>query len=78
MGFAEDLQRVCLVQIERSREIVKRTMLELLSQCVERSPVGNPDLWKANQGTIAARDAYREEVSAFSARHGALLQRPNP
>lgn len=67
MGFAEDLNRVCMVQIERSREIVKRTMLEVLSQCVERSPVGNPDLWKANQGAVAARDAYREEAFTYNA-----------
>lgn len=67
MGFAEDLQRVCLVQIERSREIVRRTLLEILSDCVDGSPVGNPDLWKANQGVISSREAYREEAFTYNA-----------
>ena len=67
MGFADDLQRVCLVQIDRARDIVRRTVLEVLSECVDRSPVGNPDLWKANQSAIAARDAYREAAFTFNA-----------
>lgn len=54
------------VQMERIAErikgdqkaVVQKVMLNLVTKIIERSPVGNPENWKANQGMLQQRRAY--------------------
>ena len=47
MGFAEDLKKICDRAGDKAELVVRRAALELYGQMIERSPVGNPDLWKS-------------------------------
>ncbi|MFC4924555.1 hypothetical protein [Delftia deserti] len=67
--FSQTLAALCNAHKERMRDVVQLTMLNLFSQCVDMSPVGNPDIWKANAGAMAARDAYREEAFTYNAQN---------
>lgn len=64
--FAKSLAALCNAQKERAKDVVRLTMLDLYGQCVERSPVGNPSLWKGNAGVMAARGAYLEDAHAYN------------
>lgn len=57
MGFAEDLKKICDRAGDKAELVVRRAALELYGQMIERSPVGNPDLWKspAPSGYVGGR-----------------------
>lgn len=67
MGFAEDLQRLCDAAGEKASETVRRVGLELYSEMIDRSPVGNPDLWQANKQAVYMRETYNVWVDAINA-----------
>ena len=59
-------------QIDQEMETKVRTIaLAMLTEVIERSPVGNPDLWKANidfrAKNVALADAYDANVDARNA-----------
>lgn len=57
-GFAESVQ----IFVDRAKanadEVVRATGLKILARLIQRSPVGNPELWKINSGAVAIRDAH--------------------
>lgn len=67
MGFAEDLKRLCDAAGEKAEETVRRVGLELYSDMVDMSPVGNPDLWQANKQASYMRETYNVWVEAINA-----------
>lgn len=66
MGFAEDLQKICLRAQDKTEKVVRRAALELFSEMVNRSPVGNPDLWEANKAKVYARETYNLFAGALN------------
>ena len=44
--------------------IARKVALDLFSSVVARSPVGNPDIWKANEGRRKARETYNATAAA--------------
>lgn len=66
MGFASDLQKICLREQDKIEKVVRRAALEVLSEMVDRSPVGNPDLWEANKAQAYARETYNLFVGALN------------
>jgi len=50
-----DVAAWCQKAQARGDQVLRAISLELLSRIVLRSPVGNPDLWKANRGTAQDR-----------------------
>lgn len=46
--------------------VVRKTTIDLLSSVVTRSPVGNPDVWKANRGQALGRETYNVFVEAIN------------
>jgi hypothetical protein len=53
--FALDVAAWCLKAQARGDQALRAISLELLSRIVLRSPVGNPDLWKANRVSLEDR-----------------------
>ncbi len=47
--------------------VVRKATLELFSKVVQRSPVGNPELWAANAEISAQRQSYTAAAEAFNA-----------
>lgn len=47
MGFAADLAKLCAKAGDKAELVVRKAALDLYGQMIERSPVGNPDLWKS-------------------------------
>lgn len=47
MSFARDLALLCQRAGDKAELVVRKTALDLYGQMIERSPVGNPDLWKS-------------------------------
>lgn len=57
--FAADVKKwIDSVDI-KATELLRAIALEVLSRVVLRSPVGNPDLWKANAEVVANRKAIQ-------------------
>ncbi len=46
MGFASDLKKLCAKAGDNAEEVVRKVAIELQNGMIEKSPVGNPDLWK--------------------------------
>lgn len=46
--------------------VVRKTTIDLLSSVVARSPVGNPDGWKANRGQAIGRETHNVFVEAIN------------
>ena len=46
MGFAEDVKKWTIKCASNSDQAVRKTVLRVVDSIVERSPVGNPDLWQ--------------------------------
>lgn len=61
--FTIDIRKFIEKTKARADEVVRRIAVELLRRIVLKSPVGNPELWAANQ--IAAE--YNAEVGAHNA-----------
>jgi hypothetical protein len=46
MGFAADLNKLCAKAGDKAEQVVRKVAIELQNGMIEKSPVGNPDLWK--------------------------------
>ncbi len=55
--FAADVKAFCDKAQIRSDEALRAIAIELLGRVVTRSPVGNPELWAANQTAVEGRKA---------------------
>lgn len=44
-------------------QVIQKTAIDMLGQIIDRSPVGNPELWASN----AVASNYNQEVSGFNA-----------
>lgn len=67
MSFAKDLALLCAKAQDKCEQVVRRASLELYAEMIDRSPVGNPDLWEANKGRAYMRDTYNLWVDAHNA-----------
>lgn len=67
MSFSLDLKAFADKAKGNVEQVVKKVSIDLLSAVVDRSPVGNPELWAANiqnrQANTAAADAYDYNVA---------------
>lgn len=66
MGFAANLKRLCDAAGEKAEMVVRSAALDLAGQMVDRSPVGNPDLWKENRQAFYMRETYNLWVGAIN------------
>lgn len=66
MGFTEDLTRAIAKLQKQTEMAVRETALELVAGMIEKSPVGNPDLWKANADVQAAKAKYLDVAIAHN------------
>lgn len=53
---------------ERADLVVRQVAIDLLSSVIDKSPVGNPELWAANAGALYARANYNLFAAATGAR----------
>lgn len=67
MGFADDLRVLCERAGKKAEMVVRKTALDLGGQMIDRSPVGNPDLWKINKQAIYMRETHNLWVDAINA-----------
>lgn len=67
MGFAQDLALLCVKAEEKCEKVVRRAALELYGDMIQRSPVGNPDVWKINKGQAYMRETHNLWVDAINA-----------
>lgn len=67
MSFSLDLKAFAEKAKGNVEQVVKKVSIDLLSAVVDRSPVGNSELWAANiqhrQANTAAADAYDYNVA---------------
>lgn len=67
MGFAADLETLAKAAKENAELVVRKVALDLGGQMVERSPVGNPDLWAPNKDAAYMRETYNLFAGAINA-----------
>jgi hypothetical protein len=65
--FALDVARWCEKAKDNADTVLRGVVIELLSRVVLRTPVGNPDLWKANAKVISGRQRFNADVDAVNA-----------
>lgn len=53
---------------DRNNIIIRKVMIDMAARLIERSPVGNPDLWKSNQGQAYKRETYNLFAGALGVR----------
>lgn len=58
MSFADELRAFAEKAEENANRVLRAVCLEILKRIVARSPVGNPELWKANQRPIYRRQTH--------------------
>lgn len=56
--FAIDVAKWCEKAKENADTVLRGVVVELLTRVVLRTPVGNPDLWKANAGAVYRRETF--------------------
>lgn len=65
--FSLDLKAFAEKAKGNAEQVIKKVSIDLLTAVVDRSPVGNPELWAANiqhrQSSTAAADAYDYNVA---------------
>lgn len=66
--FAADVQAFIDEAGVRADEAVRAISLELLNRVVTRTPVGNPELWAANQVTVETRRAVQDAAERIGKR----------
>lgn len=67
MSFADSLNKICKRAGDKAEMVVRKTALELQSQMIERSPVGNPNLWEINKQAVYMRETHNLFVDAMNA-----------
>ena len=73
-SFTDQLNKAVAVAQGRIDEVAKTTVVLIAQQLVQRSPVGNPDLWKANALPAARRETYNTTVDAYNAETGSKIK----
>jgi len=63
MSFALDLSKFIEKAQGNAEEVVRKVGIDMLAKVVDRSPVGNPDLWAVN----ATASQYNNAVSEWNA-----------
>jgi hypothetical protein len=63
MSFSLDLKAFAAKAEANAETVIKKVAIDLLGAVVDRSPVGNPELWAAN----ATATQYNNEVSRLNA-----------
>ena len=63
MSFALDLKAFAAKAEANAETVIKKVAIDLLGAVVDRSPVGNPELWAAN----ATATQYNNEVARLNA-----------
>lgn len=66
MSFSDHLKQLCLQAGERCEEVVRAVAIDMQGQMIEKSPVGNPDLWKGNAGVQSAKTQYLDAAIAYN------------
>ena len=66
-GFAESVQIFVDRAKENANEVVRVTGFKILARLIERSPVGNPELWKVNTEAVRQRDRASDINAALRA-----------
>lgn len=66
--FAADVRKFATKAETNGNQALRAICLELLNRVVLRSPVGNPDLWKANADPIYERKSARNFARDFGKR----------
>lgn len=77
-GFADSLAKVCLAAGEKCETVVKLAALDIYGQVIQRSPVGNPDIWKINERQTYQRETYNlfaEAINADAGKNGKRVRR---
>jgi hypothetical protein len=66
MGFADDIAKFSVKVQGNSDAVVRRTVFRIMEKVAERSPVGNPRLWKVNVDRQArsTKRLKRKDLSA--------------
>ena len=67
MKFSEYLQKRCMEAGDKAETIARKTADRLLNSMINKSPVGNPDVWKANQQAQYMRETHNMWVDVINA-----------
>lgn len=74
-SFTTQLNKAVALAQGRIDEVARTTVVLIAQQLVQRSPVGNPDGWKANALPSARRETYNTAVDAYNADTGGKVRR---
>ena len=74
-SFTDQLNKAVAFAQGRVDEVMRTAVVLIAQQLVQRSPVGNPDGWKANALPSARRETYNTTVAAYNAQPGAKVRR---
>lgn len=66
MSFSLDISRFAEKAKANTELVVKKIAIDMLSKIVDRSPVGNPELWAANKAAVYARETHNLFVGAIN------------
>lgn len=66
MSFSVDLNAFIEKAKTNAETVVAKVAIQMLDKVVDRSPVGNPELWAANKAAIYARETYNLFVGALN------------
>lgn len=67
MSFADHLKQLCLQAGQKCEEVARAVAIDMQGQMIEKSPVGNPDVWQANKGAAYMRETHNLWVGAINA-----------
>lgn len=73
-GFAESVQLFVDKAKANANEVVRVTAFKILARLIQRSPVGNPELWASNQTAVAYNNAVSEHNAALRKDKGNLTK----
>jgi len=74
-SFADQLNKAVALAQGKLDEVVGSTVVLISQQLVQRSPVGDPDIWKANANPSARRETYNVAVDAYNAETGSKVRK---
>jgi hypothetical protein len=76
--FGTSVKRFVEATKQDADEACRAIGISLLTKIVLRSPVGNPELWKANQGAVYGRETFNLFADALNAGDAAAGSRRKP
>lgn len=74
-SFANQLNKAVEQAKGKLDEAASATVVLIAQQLVQRSPVGDPDIWKANALPSARRETYNATVDAYNAETGSKVRK---